>query len=254
MALVGGLACSGKTLNELGEVSHGGSAGSASTAGDPSASGGNAATAGTLAEPGGAPTAGAGGAVGKAGGPNGVAGSEASSAAGVAGSDYSGPNLIRNGDFSAPNSGWTISDYGATPNPPDPVEAPTSNGELCATVSAGSSFVVLGWPLDLSQAVVVIAGRRYELSYDVRGSGNLAVSVNAKVGHAVMPFTEDLSYRDDVTTDGVTKKVSYTSILTVGDNQAGVALELSNVSGSNGDETSTICFDNISLSEVKPPP
>jgi len=76
----------------------------------------------------------------------------------------------------------------------------------------------------------------------------MAASVNAKVGRAVPPFTEDFSAIDEVGVDNEARTFTHTQTLLMADAQAGVALQLGAIDFSG---SSTVCFDNISPFEAK---
>lgn len=181
---------------------------------------------------------GAGGLDGGGAGSSGAAGSLS-----VAGSSgQTGPNLVTNGDFSDGQADWGVTGVGTQ------TTGAVVDGTFCTTLdSMTAPFLVLGWPQDISKAAHLASGKAYTLSYDVKSTGPLSVSIMAKVGLAVLPFTEDFSDTDDPGVDDVVRTFSHTHTLSMGNVEAGVALQL-NATAVTG--SSTVCIDNVSLVEV----
>lgn len=172
----------------------------------------------------------------------GSGGADAPNQPAVGGSGESTSELVANGDFSDGESHWDVTALMSTA-----VNSMVVDGALCIAVNAMAPFVVLGWPQDTSEAVALYAGKTYTLSYDVRSTGPLTVSVNAKVGLAVPPFTEDFSRTDDAGVDNAVRTFVHTRMLKSSDPQAGVALELTATGVS---DSTTVCIDNVSLVET----
>jgi endoglucanase len=171
------------------------------------------------------------------GGRSAVGGSGAQSTGGTAtGGAATGVNLITNGDFSGGTAYWnlTIQTTGS-------VTGSASSGAMCLTFAALQTFT-LGWPMDPASAASLPSGASYTFSFTVQST--TSVSVTAKVGLAVSPYTADFSQALTVGTTAQSPSYGFTT--TASDPQAGIAFDVT-----AGSTAGQICFDNISLVRVK---
>jgi hypothetical protein len=146
-----------------------------------------------------------------------------------------GANLLTNGDFSNGDADWS-SDVAS-------LSHSTSTGAYCVTVPSGQ-VVNIGWPNPPAPPLSLPAASRYALSYQASSSGPLAVTVSAKVGLSISPYTAD--FQGATNTPGASMQ-SYAATFSLGsaDTMAGVALTVT-ASLASG-QTSNVCFDNVSL-------
>ncbi|MFI5837826.1 glycoside hydrolase family 9 protein [Micromonospora sp. NPDC051300] len=145
------------------------------------------------------------------------------------------PEQLRNGDFSAGVSPWFS--YGTG-------ELAVTDGRLCTTVAAGTANP---WDAGIGQdAVPLISGAEYELSFDVSATPGAALKAVLQLGSA--PYTTYASV--DATATGTAKHVSTT--FTAPADNAGAQL-IFQVGGSA--QAQTFCLDNVSLrgGEAAPP-
>ncbi|MGC4888655.1 glycoside hydrolase family 9 protein [Micromonospora sp. DT227] len=145
------------------------------------------------------------------------------------------PEQLRNGDFSAGVSPWFS--YGTG-------ELAVTDGRLCTTVAAGTANP---WDAGIGQdAVPLISGAEYELSFDVSATPGAALKAVLQLGSA--PYTTYASV--DATATGTAKHV--TTTFTAPADNAGAQL-IFQVGGSA--QAQTFCLDNVSLrgGEAAPP-
>ncbi|GAB3061476.1 glycoside hydrolase family 9 protein [Micromonospora schwarzwaldensis] len=145
------------------------------------------------------------------------------------------PEQLRNGDFSAGVSPWFS--YGTG-------ELGVTDGRLCTTVAAGTANP---WDAGIGQdAVPLISGAEYELSFDVSATPGAALKAVLQLGSA--PYTTYASV--DATATGTAKHV--TTTFTAPADNAGAQL-IFQVGGSA--QAQTFCLDNVSLrgGEAAPP-
>ncbi|MFG2109074.1 glycoside hydrolase family 9 protein [Micromonospora chersina] len=145
------------------------------------------------------------------------------------------PEQLRNGDFSAGTSPWFS--YGTG-------DLGVTNGRLCTTVAGG---LANPWDAGIGQdALPLIAGAEYELSFDISATPGAAVKAVLQLGSA--PYTTYASV--DATATGAAQHVART--FTAPADNAGAQL-IFQVGGSP--EAQTFCLDNVSLrgGEAAPP-
>ncbi|MFI7069502.1 glycoside hydrolase family 9 protein [Micromonospora sediminicola] len=145
------------------------------------------------------------------------------------------PEQLRNGDFSAGVSPWFS--YGTG-------DLAVTDGRLCTTVAAGTANP---WDAGIGQdAVPLISGAEYELSFDVSATPGAAVKAVLQLGSA--PYTTYASV--DATATGTARHVT-TTFTSPADN-AGAQL-IFQIGGSA--QAQTFCLDNVSLrgGEAAPP-
>ena len=163
-----------------------------------------------------------------AGGSGGVIGSGTGGSGGAPG----GTNLITNGDFSQGETSWKyILNNGGTDN------HMIRNGQFCATI--GNQSVTIGWD-PMPAMLMLAAGTHYRFSYTASASN--PVTFNAKVGHAIDPFTTDFEM-DNVPIS--TNLTSHNHDFTPGnpDDRTGIAFIIQGP----GNGTSDVCIDDVSL-------
>ena len=175
-----------------------------------------------------------------AGGQSGTGGStSAGGQSGAGGSTstggQSGTNLIANGDFSSGDTDWSSDVASLTHS--------TSTGAYCITVPSGQ-VVNIGWPNPPAVALNLPAGSGYTLSYQASSSGPLSITVSAKVGLSVSPYTAD--FQGATNTPG-TSLQTYTESFSIAnaDTMAGLALIVTPAVSAG--KTSNVCFDNVFL-------
>lgn len=188
--------------------------------------------AGTGGTPGPIGTGGTGGGVGGE-----AQGGEAGEG-GEAGAAGEGPvkNLVENGDFEDGDSLWSV-------EPPE-IAYTVTDGVLCFTLSTGQS-AALSWPTDTSRAFPLKKGRSYALSLSASSSGPLDVSVTAKVGHAVFPYTAHFEGPLEIGTELVSR--SYAFEVEEHDDGAGLLIS---VTGAQEPGTTSVCFDDVSVEQT----
>ncbi|MEU2615909.1 glycoside hydrolase family 9 protein [Micromonospora sp. NPDC007271] len=145
------------------------------------------------------------------------------------------PEQIRNGDFSAGTSPWFS--YGTG-------DLGVTDGRLCTTVPGG---LANPWDAGIGQdAVPLIAGAEYELSFDVSANPGAALTAVLQLGSA--PYTTYASV--NATATGTPQHVTRT-FTAPADNPA--AQLIFQVGGSP--QAQTFCLDNVSLrgGEAAPP-
>jgi hypothetical protein len=147
-----------------------------------------------------------------------------------------GENLVENGDFDDGETLWTFE--------PAPASYSISNGALCVSIGAGES-VSLGWPSNTSHAFALSAGQSYTFSYVASSSGPLGVSVTSKIGHALPPYTTHFEQGTSVSST----PQSYSHAFDVVNADAGAGLVFS-MTGAEGEGTTTVCFDDVSVLET----
>ncbi len=153
--------------------------------------------------------------------------------AGAGGS--TGTNLVKNGDFSQGKLYWDL-----TLQAGDVGGYSYSGGEYCVMNESDLLYLSfsLGYPSSPSDAFPVEAGATYTFSYQVSGWG----SIEAKIGGAVTPYTEVVTFQDSSSSSTSTfKTVSHTVTPTVSVAQAGLVF--------NGtlDYSEMVCFQNVSV-------
>jgi hypothetical protein len=150
---------------------------------------------------------------------------------GAGGSGTSGSNLIINGDFSQGSEYWE-----RTWNDGEIAYESYSGGEYCIGNLSSAYYLSfsLGFPPTPSDAFAIEPGASYTMSYRARGSA----SVTAKIGQAVSPYAEVVSFIDTVSSSAYT---TYSHIVTssVGEPQAGL------VFNSVLSYLSEVCFDDV---------
>jgi hypothetical protein len=144
-------------------------------------------------------------------------------------------NLIENGDFSDAEAHWTIE--------PAQVDRSIADGALCLTIQGGES-ASLGWPSETSRAFELQGGQSYTFSYRASSSGPLAVSVTAKIGHAVAPYTAH--FEEPITIGNTLESDSHEIEVEDSDDGAGV---LFSITGAQGKGATSVCFDDVSVLE-----
>ncbi|MEV0430749.1 glycoside hydrolase family 9 protein [Micromonospora sp. NPDC050495] len=145
------------------------------------------------------------------------------------------PEQIRNGDFSDGTSPWFS--YGTD-------ALAVTDGRLCTTVPGGLANL---WDAGIGQdAVPLIAGAEYELSFDVSASPGSAVKAVLQLGSA--PYTTYAEAGATATPSAVHVDKTFTA---PADNPS--AQLIFQVGGSA--DAQTICLDNVSLrgGEAAPP-
>ncbi|MFG3689900.1 glycoside hydrolase family 9 protein [Micromonospora sp. NPDC047740] len=145
------------------------------------------------------------------------------------------PEQLRNGDFSAGTSPWFS--YGTG-------DLTVVDGRLCTTVPGG---LANPWDAGIGQdAVPLIAGAEYELSFDVSATPGAALKAVLQLGSA--PYTTYASV--DATATGTAQHVART--FTAPADNPGAQLVFQ-VGGSPAAQT--FCLDNVSLrgGEAAPP-
>ncbi|MCW3842811.1 glycoside hydrolase family 9 protein [Micromonospora yasonensis] len=145
------------------------------------------------------------------------------------------PEQLRNGDFSDGPSPWFS--YGTGP-------LGVTDGRLCTTVAGG---LANPWDAGIGQdAVPLIAGAEYEISFDISATPGAPVKAVLQLGSA--PYTTYASV--DATASGTATRVSRT-FTAPADNPA--AQLIFQIGGSP--EAQTFCLDNVSLrgGEAAPP-
>ncbi|MFE9655362.1 glycoside hydrolase family 9 protein [Micromonospora sp. NPDC006431] len=145
------------------------------------------------------------------------------------------PEQLRNGDFSAGTSPWFS--YGTG-------DLAVVDGRLCTTVPGG---LANPWDAGIGQdAVPLIAGAEYELSFDVSATPGAALKAVLQLGSA--PYTTYASV--DATATGTAQHVA-TTFTAPADNPG--AQLVFQVGGSPAAQT--FCLDNVSLrgGEAAPP-
>ncbi|MEU8262089.1 glycoside hydrolase family 9 protein [Micromonospora sp. NPDC048999] len=137
------------------------------------------------------------------------------------------PEQIRNGDFSAGTSPWFS--YGTG-------ELRVVDGRLCTTVPGGLANL---WDAGIGQdAVPLIAGAEYELSFDVSATPGTAITAVLQLGHD--PYT---TYASANATATATARHVDTTFTAPADNPS--AQLIFQVGGSP--QAQTICLGNVSL-------
>jgi hypothetical protein len=203
------------------------------------------ATGGFGAEGSGSGTAGSSGSGGTTQGEGGSddttgAGGEGTAGAGGSGGDSGGAgpvgNLVENGDFGDGDTLWTFE--------PARASYSISNGALCVDIGAGES-VSLGWPSNMSQAFALSSGQSYTFSYVASSSGPLGVSVTSKIGHAAPPYTTH--FEQGVSVESTPQSYSHPFTVVEADDGAGLVFS---ISGAQGEGTTTVCFDDVSVLET----
>ncbi|SBT39484.1 glycoside hydrolase family 9 protein [Micromonospora narathiwatensis] len=142
------------------------------------------------------------------------------------------PEQIRNGDFSDGTSPWFS--YGTG-------DLRVVDGRLCTTVPAG---LANPWDAGIGQdAVPLIAGAEYELSFDISATPGTAVTAVLQLGSA--PYTTYASANANAT--GTAQHVAKT--FTAPADNPGAQL-IFQVGGSP--QAQTVCLDNVSLRGGEP--
>jgi hypothetical protein len=148
-----------------------------------------------------------------------------------------GGNLILNGDFSSGATYWTVTQatLGTTSG--------TSGGGFCVSLPTYGT-ATLGWPdaLNTSLAVPLGAGYTYTLSYTVSTTSPLysLSGFNAKVGHAITPYTAAFStYLDNPGPAAAQFTHDFTP--SYADTGAGIAFTIL------ASSPTTVCFDDVAL-------
>ncbi|MFD2766093.1 glycoside hydrolase family 9 protein [Micromonospora eburnea] len=142
------------------------------------------------------------------------------------------PEQIRNGDFSAGTSPWFS--YGTG-------DLGVVDGRLCTTVPGG---LANPWDAGIGQdAVPLIAGAEYELSFDISATPGAAVTAVLQLGSA--PYTTYASVNANAT--GTAQHFAKTFTAS-DDNPA--AQVIFQVGGSA--QAQTVCLDNVSLRGGEP--
>jgi hypothetical protein len=152
-------------------------------------------------------------------------------------------NLIKNGDFSQGKTYWDLT-YQAG----EVAGADYSGGEYCVANLSTSLYLSfsLGYPPTPSDAIVIEPGATYTLSYRAQfleGAGtvgSLPPDVTVKIGHAVSPYTELVSFTGDPI-NGNYSTFTHTIAAGAGDTAAGLVF--------NGtlDYYTEVCFDDVKL-------
>ncbi|MFU8851441.1 glycoside hydrolase family 9 protein [Micromonospora sp. SL1-18] len=145
------------------------------------------------------------------------------------------PEQIRNGDFSAGTSPWFS--YGTG-------DLGVTDGRLCTTVPGG---LANPWDAGIGQdAVPLIAGAEYELSFDVSATTGTALTAVLQLGSA--PYTTYASV--NATATGTAQHVAKTFTAPADNPNAQLIFQ---VGGSP--QAQTVCLDNVSLrgGEAAPP-
>jgi hypothetical protein len=130
--------------------------------------------------------------------PVGAAGSGGMEPVGTGGT-FTNPtdNLIQNGDFSEGNLLWDVND-GTTSIVPYTI----TGGALCVVVDEYQTFVAIGWPLDIAEALLLDTSASYELSYHAWTNNPAYVDFEAKSGEAVSPYLEHFLEPVSLSTSG----------------------------------------------------
>ena len=224
----GGVTASGGVTDGSGGTVGSGGVGEGGGTGGPSSSGGSTSSGGS--EGGASGTAGA---AGRNVGSGGAAGGNSGGGGGP-----SGPNLITNGDFSMGEASWKV-DVAS-------VAHSIVDGRECLMVSGGAVSFFLGWPAAVENALTLKGGTAYTLSYRASSTGPLSVKVEAKVGKAVTPFTDDLPLVTDMVGTSF-QTFMHTFTPTADDTQAGVAFKVT--PGTMTSQMTTVCFDDVVLAK-----
>jgi hypothetical protein len=142
-----------------------------------------------------------------------------------------GTNLVTNGDFSQGTTLWGIVNGSAM--------IAAANNELCVTVAANMG-VTLGWPENSTDPPLMLPmSASYTFSYKARAS-MASVTVDAKVGHSVSPYTADF----ETANDGVTTSLqpfTHPFTATAGDTSTGIAFAFTSTVAQQ------VCFQSVSL-------
>jgi hypothetical protein len=220
---------SGGTTGAAGVTGSGGTTGAAGVTGSGGTTGAGG-TAGTGATGSGG-TTGAAGATGS-GGTTGAAG--ATGSAGTTGSGGAGgatsTNLITNGDLSDGQANWHLEGTGGLT---------VINGQLC--VSGGDVNSLVGWSSTAGSMLALSSATSYQLSYQASSSAG-DVTLHAKVGLAVAPYTPDYdSPNDPLPSASVLTTITHTFTPPQDDPDAGLAFTLPSGIGS------IVCIDNVTL-------
>ncbi len=161
-------------------------------------------------------------------GSSGLAGDGPGGSTGAAGSAPS-TQLLANGDFSNGETNWHVEG-----NAPHSV----TNGSYCVTVGNNQS-VLVGW--NSTAGMPLAMHGNYQISYQASSSGPLSVTMHLKVGHDSGSFATIYETDDNLSTQ---IKTFEHAINNANDDSAGLAFTLQ---GAKNNQTSNVCFDNVSL-------
>lgn len=140
-----------------------------------------------------------------------------------------GVNLLTNGDFSDGREEWTVE----SGNYAGFGQVDSSDGMICVR-GFGASQVVVGWPRDARDALV-LPGGRYTFAFRVQGDGG---RLWAKVGHAYEPY--QTLFEVEWTGDNDAWSAQEHAVTLDSDDAVGVAFTIQ----ANGE---TVCLDDASL-------
>jgi endo-1,4-beta-xylanase len=214
----------------------GGAPSAAGMGGAPSTGGamasGGAANPGGASNSGGAPTGGGGlGGMPAAGGMSvGAAGASAG---------MSAMNLVSNGTFDTNSAPWWGYDNNTTDYPADETLAVT-NGQLCATMTAGGQNV---WDVLIGLSdLVLLPGQYYHIGFSV--SADAERTIRFKTGLGVDPYTDYFNEPVDVT--ATAQQIDYTYLNLRNDPTAQFQFQIGSTPG-------TVCVDNVVIEPVPAP-
>jgi hypothetical protein len=148
-------------------------------------------------------------------------------------------NVVTNGDFSVSTSGqtyWGVVAGNGT--------LTISNGMGCVAVPANSN-ATLGWPeAPNTMGTPILAADSYTLKYTAFAMTGGNLTVNAKIGQTMSPYTADYSTNDNVTA-GPTPFTHTFTPSSGDDSSAGIAFMIPQTGNVTG--PTTVCFQNVSL-------
>jgi hypothetical protein len=159
------------------------------------------------------------------------------------GGSFSNPadNLIQNGDFTQGDAFWNIHDGGG-----GDVTYTITSGTLCSVLDYYLPFVVVGWPVDVTSALVLDPASGYELSYDAWSTAPSYALFEAKAGEAVSPFAEHFLSPVSLSTSSVRRSHTF---LPASSEPSGIVFLLY-FNGSYYDDPLEVCVANVVLRKL----
>jgi len=213
-----------------------GSAGSANLGGAGGVSGGAGGVGGVGGGVGGVGGVSSSGAGGQGGQP---AAAGATSSAGAGGAASVSANLVTNGTFDTVADPWWSHASTTTENPAD-IALAVTNGQLCATMTAGGKNV---WDVIIGlSGLALVQNQYYHVSFSVSADANR--TIKAKTGLGDAPYTDYFLKSIDATATPQT--IDYTYLNLRNDPTAQFQFQIGKTPG-------TVCVDNIVIEPVPAP-
>jgi endo-1,4-beta-xylanase len=206
------------------------------------AGGGGAPSAGATNSSGSANLGGGGGggvSSGTGGGGGSIAAGGMSSSAGAGGSPTVSSNLVTNGTFDTAFAPWWSHASTTTENPAD-ITLAVTNGQLCATMTAGGKNV---WDVIVGlSGLALVQNQHYHVSFSVSADANR--TIKAKTGLGDTPYTDYFLKSVDATVAPQT--IDYTYLNLRNDPTGQFQFQIGKTPG-------TVCIDNVVIEPVPAP-